>query len=176
MKRTAALAALLLLLSVQPLSGQSPYSSSVKPAVAPVPLPINRGSTALWQSLKKLHTRASLIMITAHPDDEDGDTVAMGDGVAQPARDGQPDKDLQNGHDQHGRMLMDGDDLAFVGQKVPIYRGRHRISVRNQPHDSTQTLNRCEEGGKPVSRRGQEGADVVHDVSGGGGLHYHKPH
>src|ERR1700732_747967 len=72
MKRTAALAALLLLLSMQPLSGQSPYSSSVKPAVAPVPLPINRGSTALWQSLKKLHTRASLIMITAHPDDEDG--------------------------------------------------------------------------------------------------------
>jgi LmbE family N-acetylglucosaminyl deacetylase len=72
MKRTAALAALLLLLSIQPLSGQSPYASSVKPAVAPVPLPINRGSAAVWQSLNKLHTRASLIMITAHPDDEDG--------------------------------------------------------------------------------------------------------
>jgi LmbE family N-acetylglucosaminyl deacetylase len=72
MKRTAALAALLLLFSIEPLSGQSPYASSVKPAVAPVPLPINRGSTAVWQSLKKLHTRASLIMITAHPDDEDG--------------------------------------------------------------------------------------------------------
>jgi LmbE family N-acetylglucosaminyl deacetylase len=72
MKRTAALAALLLLLSIQPLSGQSPYASSMKPAVAPVPLPINRGSAAVWQSLKKLHTRASLIMITAHPDDEDG--------------------------------------------------------------------------------------------------------
>jgi LmbE family N-acetylglucosaminyl deacetylase len=72
MKRIAALAALLLLLSIEPLSGQSPYASSVKPAVAPVPLPINRGSTAIWQSLKKLHTRASLIMITAHPDDEDG--------------------------------------------------------------------------------------------------------
>jgi LmbE family N-acetylglucosaminyl deacetylase len=72
MKPTAALAALLLLLSIQPLSGQSPYASSVKPAVAPVPLQINRGSAAVWQSLKKLHTRASLIMITAHPDDEDG--------------------------------------------------------------------------------------------------------
>ena len=35
-------------------------------------IPVNRGSAALWQSLKKLHTRASLIMITAHPDDEDG--------------------------------------------------------------------------------------------------------
>ena len=72
MKRTASLAALLLFLSIQPASGQSPYASSVKPAVAPVPLPINRGSAAVWQSLKKLHTRASLIMITAHPDDEDG--------------------------------------------------------------------------------------------------------
>src|SRR3981081_2266111 len=72
MKRTAALAALLLLLSIQPLSGQSPYASSVKPAVVPVELPINRGSTALWQSLQKLRTRASLLMVTAHPDDEDG--------------------------------------------------------------------------------------------------------
>src|SRR5438132_10422915 len=35
-------------------------------------IPINKGSAALWQSLKKLHTRASLLMITAHPDDEDG--------------------------------------------------------------------------------------------------------
>src|SRR5207237_5779165 len=37
---------------------------------------INRGSAALWQSLKKLHTRASMIMITAHPDDEDGGMLA----------------------------------------------------------------------------------------------------
>src|ERR1700726_2443541 len=72
MKRTAALATLLLSLSIQPLSGQSPYASSVKPAVAPVPLPINRGSTALWQSLRKLSTRSSLMLIVAHPDDEDG--------------------------------------------------------------------------------------------------------
>jgi len=32
----------------------------------------NQGSTALWQSLLKLRTRASLMMIVAHPDDEDG--------------------------------------------------------------------------------------------------------
>jgi LmbE family N-acetylglucosaminyl deacetylase len=32
----------------------------------------NTGSTALWQSLVKLRTRASLMMIVAHPDDEDG--------------------------------------------------------------------------------------------------------
>src|SRR3979411_3274694 len=72
MKRTAALAAVLSLLSIQPLSGQSPYASSVKPAVVPVELPINRGSTALWQSLKKLRTSARLMMIAGHPVDEDG--------------------------------------------------------------------------------------------------------
>ena len=32
----------------------------------------NDGSAALWQSLVKLRTRASLMMIVAHPDDEDG--------------------------------------------------------------------------------------------------------
>jgi LmbE family N-acetylglucosaminyl deacetylase len=35
-------------------------------------LPIDRGAAGLWQALHKLHTRASLMMITAHPDDEDG--------------------------------------------------------------------------------------------------------
>lgn len=32
----------------------------------------NEGAVALWQSLMKLRTRASLMMIVAHPDDEDG--------------------------------------------------------------------------------------------------------
>ena len=36
------------------------------------PLAVNRGSAALSQSLQKLHTRASLAMVVAHPDDEDG--------------------------------------------------------------------------------------------------------
>jgi LmbE family N-acetylglucosaminyl deacetylase len=36
------------------------------------PLPIDRGSAGLSQTLQKLHTRASLAMVTAHPDDEDG--------------------------------------------------------------------------------------------------------
>jgi len=64
--------ALLFVPLLSTLYAQSPYDSSIRPAVAPVQLPINRGSMALWQSLKKLHTRASLIMVTAHPDDEDG--------------------------------------------------------------------------------------------------------
>src|ERR1700757_800258 len=55
---------------------QLPYSTSIQPSVAAHEIAVNRGSPALWQSLKKLHTRASLIMITAHPDDEDGGMLA----------------------------------------------------------------------------------------------------
>ena len=54
------------------LLAQSPIAVGPAPAVAAQPLPFDRGSAALWQSLQKLHTRASLIMVTAHPDDEDG--------------------------------------------------------------------------------------------------------
>ncbi|PYU21550.1 MAG: GlcNAc-PI de-N-acetylase [Acidobacteria bacterium] len=36
------------------------------------PLEIDRGAAGLWQTLLKLHTRASLLMLVAHPDDEDG--------------------------------------------------------------------------------------------------------
>ncbi len=55
---------------------QPPYYTSIKPTSIEQDLTINRGSAAVWQSLKKLHTRASLIMITAHPDDEDGGMMA----------------------------------------------------------------------------------------------------
>lgn len=55
---------------------QTPYATSIAPATVPYEIAINRGSTALWQSLKKLHTRASLVMVTAHPDDEDGGMLA----------------------------------------------------------------------------------------------------
>ncbi|WP_348268853.1 PIG-L family deacetylase [Edaphobacter paludis] len=44
----------------------------VKASVVADPLPVNGGATALQQTLKKLSTRASLLMIVAHPDDEDG--------------------------------------------------------------------------------------------------------
>src|SRR5260370_7852348 len=55
---------------------QPPYSTSLQPTSVAQDIPVNRGSAALWQSLKKLHTRARLIMITAHPDDEDGGMLA----------------------------------------------------------------------------------------------------
>src|SRR5207302_1530278 len=51
---------------------QSPNAVSSRPIPAAQPIEFNRGAAALWQSLQKLHTRASLLMVTAHPDDEDG--------------------------------------------------------------------------------------------------------
>src|ERR1700720_1094279 len=58
------------------LTAQAPYRSSIAASDVAIELPANHGAAALWQSLKKLHTRASLIMITAHPDDEDGGMLA----------------------------------------------------------------------------------------------------
>jgi LmbE family N-acetylglucosaminyl deacetylase len=58
------------------LYAQSASDSSVHASPNAQPLAIERGSAALWQSLKKLHTRASIIMVTAHPDDEDGGMLA----------------------------------------------------------------------------------------------------
>jgi LmbE family N-acetylglucosaminyl deacetylase len=55
-----------------PVRAQSPIAVSPNPNVAAEPLDIDRGAPALWQSLLKLHTRKSLLMVTAHPDDEDG--------------------------------------------------------------------------------------------------------
>ena len=44
----------------------------VRASVMEDPIPVNKGALALEQSLIKLRTRASLMMIVAHPDDEDG--------------------------------------------------------------------------------------------------------
>lgn len=46
------------------------------PAINARPLAIDRGASGLWQDLVRLHTRASLMMFTAHPDDEDGGLLA----------------------------------------------------------------------------------------------------
>ena len=42
------------------------------PSETALPLPEDRGAAALAQSLKRLQTTASVLMIVAHPDDEDG--------------------------------------------------------------------------------------------------------
>ncbi|PYY13561.1 MAG: GlcNAc-PI de-N-acetylase, partial [Acidobacteria bacterium] len=51
---------------------QSPTAVTSSPDVTAQPISFDRGAAAVWQSLQKLHTRASLLMVTAHPDDEDG--------------------------------------------------------------------------------------------------------
>jgi len=55
-----------------PVTAQSPIAVNSRPMQAADPLDIDRGAAGLWQSLLKLHTRTSLLMVTAHPDDEDG--------------------------------------------------------------------------------------------------------
>ena len=45
---------------------------SAEPADIALPLPEDRGQAALEQTLKRLSTTASVMMIVAHPDDEDG--------------------------------------------------------------------------------------------------------
>ncbi len=64
------------LLLVGALNSETPFDSTIKPSLVATNISPNRGAAAVWQSLKKLHTRASLIMITAHPDDEDGGMLA----------------------------------------------------------------------------------------------------
>jgi LmbE family N-acetylglucosaminyl deacetylase len=57
------------------LTGDS-FSAPLATMVDARPLPIDRGALETWRLLRKLHTRASLLMIVAHPDDEDGATLA----------------------------------------------------------------------------------------------------
>jgi LmbE family N-acetylglucosaminyl deacetylase len=45
---------------------------SAEPSAIALPLPEDRGEAALAQSLRRLQTTASVLMIVAHPDDEDG--------------------------------------------------------------------------------------------------------
>jgi LmbE family N-acetylglucosaminyl deacetylase len=45
---------------------------AAEPCVSALPLPEDRGEAALAQTLKRLGTTASVMMIVAHPDDEDG--------------------------------------------------------------------------------------------------------
>jgi LmbE family N-acetylglucosaminyl deacetylase len=77
--RHAARLALCLTLSASlfgnPLASQA-QAPGVYPSTFATPLPVDRGSTAVWQSLQKLHTRGSLILIVAHPDDEDSGMLA----------------------------------------------------------------------------------------------------
>lgn len=85
--RTASAAVLAAWLAVAPLAATSqsaPITQPAYPNPSALPLPIDRSAAGLSQSLQKLKTRASLMMVTAHPDDEDGGMLAYqsrGEGV-----------------------------------------------------------------------------------------------
>ncbi len=55
----------------------TPWRSTITASADASTLPEDRGADGLWQTLNKLNTRASLMMIVAHPDDEDGGMMAL---------------------------------------------------------------------------------------------------
>ena len=70
-------AALLLATFAAQLPAQvTPWATTFAPSVDNSPLPLDRGADGLAQTLNKLRTWGSLMMIVAHPDDEDGGMLA----------------------------------------------------------------------------------------------------
>lgn len=82
----------------------------VKASVVADALPVNQGVLALEQNLKKLSTRASLLMIVAHPDDEDGGMLTY-ESRGQGARVGM----LTLTRGEGGQNVMSGDFDGALG-------------------------------------------------------------
>src|ERR1700739_2454482 len=55
----------------------TPWQTQIVASPDAQTLPMDRGAAGLAQTLKKLHTWASVMMIVAHPDDEDGGMLAL---------------------------------------------------------------------------------------------------
>jgi LmbE family N-acetylglucosaminyl deacetylase len=95
----------------------------VRPSVVVRDIPANEGATALWQSLVKLRTRASLMLIVAHPDDEDGGMLtyeARGQGAHVAM--------LTLARGEGGQNLMSGDfddALGLVRTQELLAAGRY---------------------------------------------------
>jgi len=70
--RTASILSVLLLPLTLSISSRAASHSDIHPKTFDRDLPLDRGAVGLYQTLKRLQSRASLLMITAHPDDEDG--------------------------------------------------------------------------------------------------------
>lgn len=75
LRRTLAIAAVLCVPAAS-FAQNDANEPHVQPPAFAAPLPFDRGAVGLAQSLRKLSTRASLIQINAHPDDEDGGMLA----------------------------------------------------------------------------------------------------
>jgi LmbE family N-acetylglucosaminyl deacetylase len=69
--------AIVLTVTGTPACGQAvPWSTTLEASADATALPEDRGADGLAQTLNKLRTWASLMMIVAHPDDEDGGMMA----------------------------------------------------------------------------------------------------
>jgi LmbE family N-acetylglucosaminyl deacetylase len=95
----------------------------IKPITTVREIPANEGAAALWQDLLKLRTRASLMMIVAHPDDEDSGMLtyeARGHGVHTAM--------LTLTRGEGGQNLMSGDfndALGLVRTQELLAAGRY---------------------------------------------------
>jgi LmbE family N-acetylglucosaminyl deacetylase len=75
--RQLVLLALACLLTAPLLAQVTPWQTAITASPDAQTLPEDRGADGLAQTLKKLHTWASLMMIVAHPDDEDGGMLTL---------------------------------------------------------------------------------------------------
>ncbi|QHN04098.1 PIG-L family deacetylase [Granulicella sp. WH15] len=88
-----------------------------------VPLPINQGAAALEQLLPKLRTRASLMLIVAHPDDEDSGMLTY-ESRGQGARVGM--LTLNRGEGGQNVMSADFNDaLGLIRTQELLAEGRY---------------------------------------------------
>src|ERR1700730_5586092 len=69
-------ALLALLVALGLVWAQSADAPARQSSVDSMPVDVDRGAAGLTRWLHALQTRASLLMITAHPDDEDGGMLA----------------------------------------------------------------------------------------------------
>lgn len=67
-----AIALIMALFMPLPLQAELASGSQSQPQVFDRELQMDRGAAGLFQTLRKLQTRGSMLMITVHPDDEDG--------------------------------------------------------------------------------------------------------
>ncbi len=75
--RHAAVLTLACLLAAPLFAQVTPWQTEITPSPDAQTLSEDRGADGLAQTLKKLHTWASLMMIVAHPDDEDGGMLTL---------------------------------------------------------------------------------------------------
>ncbi len=142
----------LALLALVP-AGQVPAQQALAPkraAAAPppyqradaTPLPADRGASALAQDLRRLRTRASLLMVVAHPDDEDGGMLAYESRVA-----GADTTLLTLTRGEGGQNLMSADFWDQLGQvrtqellAAGRYYGVHQFFTRVADFGFSKTL------------------------------------